>query len=97
MGPTIPLPKGPWFALSERSVPGTFIVNERGERFMNESLPYVEAAHHMYGGDFWQGDGPGENVPAWMIMDTRCRGCYLFAGLTAKQPIPKSWLASGSS
>ncbi|HNP56782.1 MAG TPA: 3-oxosteroid 1-dehydrogenase [Gordonia sp. (in: high G+C Gram-positive bacteria)] len=94
-GPTIPLPKGPWFALSERSVPGTFIVNERGERFMNESLPYVEAAHHMYGGDFGQGDGPGENVPAWMIMDTRCRGRYLFAGLTAKQPIPKSWLASG--
>jgi 3-oxosteroid 1-dehydrogenase len=30
-----------------------------------------------------------------MIMDTRCRGRYLFAGLTAKQPIPKSWLESG--
>ncbi len=94
-GPTIPLPKGPWFALSERSVPGTFIVNESGERFMNESLPYVEAAHHMYGGEFGQGEGAGANVPAWMIMDTRCRNRYLFAGITARQPMPKSWLKSG--
>ncbi|WP_051198880.1 3-oxosteroid 1-dehydrogenase [Gordonia shandongensis] len=94
-GPTIPLPKGPWFALSERSVPGTFIVNTRGERFMNESLPYVEAVHHMYGGEFGQGEGPGENIPAWLIFDQRCRNRYLFAGVTARQPLPKSWLKSG--
>ncbi|EGD53914.1 3-oxosteroid 1-dehydrogenase [Gordonia neofelifaecis] len=94
-GPTIPLPKGPWFALSERSVPGTFIVNTRGERFMNESLPYVEAVHEMYGGEFGQGDGPGENVPGWLIFDQRCRNRYLFAGITARQPLPKSWLKSG--
>ncbi|ALG83694.1 3-oxosteroid 1-dehydrogenase [Gordonia phthalatica] len=94
-GPTIPLPKGPWFALSERSVPGTFIVNTRGERFMNESLPYVEAVHQMYGGAFGQGDGPGENVPGWLIFDQRCRNRYLFAGITARQPLPKSWLKSG--
>ena len=94
-GPTIPLPRGPWFALSERSVPGTFIVNERGERFMNESLPYVEAVHRMYGGDFGQGQGPGENVPGWMIMDQRCRNRYLFCGINARQPLPKSWLKSG--
>ncbi|MGB3886990.1 3-oxosteroid 1-dehydrogenase [Gordonia sp. (in: high G+C Gram-positive bacteria)] len=95
-GPTIPLPKGPWFALSERSVPGTFIVNERAERFMNESLPYVEAVHQMYGGKFGQGEGPGENVPGWLIFDQRCRNRYLFAGLTARQPLPKSWLKSGA-
>ncbi|MFC0314592.1 3-oxosteroid 1-dehydrogenase [Gordonia phosphorivorans] len=94
-GPTIPLPKGPWFALSERNVPGTFMVNERGERFMNESLPYVEAAHQMYGGEFGQGEGPGANIPAWMIMDQRCRNRYLFAGIPARQPLPKSWLKSG--
>ncbi|GAC57998.1 putative 3-ketosteroid delta(1)-dehydrogenase [Gordonia hirsuta DSM 44140 = NBRC 16056] len=94
-GPTIPLPKGPWFALSERSVPGTFMVNQHGERFMNESLPYVEAVHQMYGGEFGQGEGPGANVPAWMIMDQRCRNRYLFAGIPARQPLPKSWLESG--
>lgn len=94
-GPTIPLPRGPWFALSERSVPGTFIVNMRGERFMNESLPYVEAVHQMYGGEFGQGDGPGENVPAWLIFDQTCRNRYLFAGINARQPLPKRWFDSG--
>ncbi|MGB3697173.1 MAG: 3-oxosteroid 1-dehydrogenase [Gordonia sp. (in: high G+C Gram-positive bacteria)] len=95
-GPTIPLPKGPWFALSERNVPGTFMVNQQGERFMNESLPYVEAGHRMYGGDFGQGEGEGANIPAWLVMDQRCRNRYLFAGLPARQPIPKSWLSSGA-
>lgn len=94
-GPTIPLPRGPWFALSERAVPGTFMVNERGERFMNESLPYVEAVHQMYGGDFGQGDGPGANVPSWLIMDQTCRNRYLFAGVNARQPLPKKWFEAG--
>ncbi|MGV9709087.1 3-oxosteroid 1-dehydrogenase [Gordonia sp. NPDC003424] len=94
-GPTIPLPRGPWFGLSERAVPGTFMVNERGERFMNESLPYVEAVHQMYGGDFGQGSGPGENVPAWLVFDQTCRNRYLFAGVNARQPLPKKWFESG--
>ena len=94
-GPTIPMPKGPWFALSERSVPGSFIVNLRGERFMNESLPYVEAVHEMYGGPFGQGDGPGENVPSWLVFDQRCRNRYLFAGINARQPLPRKWFESG--
>ncbi|MEE4023324.1 3-oxosteroid 1-dehydrogenase [Gordonia sp. PKS22-38] len=94
-GPTIPLPRGPWFALSERSVPGTFIVNVRGERFMNESLPYVEAVHQMYGGDFGHGESPGENVPSWLIMDQTCRNRYLFAGVNARQPLPKKWFEAG--
>ena len=93
-GPTILLPRGPWFALAERSLPCSFMVNSRGERFMNESLPYVEAGHKMYGGEFGQGDGPGENVPAWIIFDQEYKNRYLFAGLQAKQPLPKKWLAT---
>lgn len=94
-GPTIPLPRGPWFALSERAVPGTFMVNARGQRFMNESLPYVEAVHRMYGGDFGHGDGEGENIPAWLVFDQRCRNRYLFAGVNARAPLPKKWFESG--
>ncbi len=45
----------PWrgrrgFALSERNSPGAIIVNMTAKRFMNESMPYVEACHNMYGG-----------------------------------------------
>ena len=48
---------------------------------MNESMPYVEACHHMYGGEYGQGPGPGENIPAWLVFDQRYRDRYIFAGL----------------
>ena len=94
-GPTVPLVGSPWFALSERNSPGSMIVNASGKRFMNESMPYVEACHHMYGGQYGQGPGPGENVPAWLIFDQRYRDRYIFAGLQPGQRIPMKWLDSG--
>jgi 3-oxosteroid 1-dehydrogenase len=94
-GPTVPLVGAPWFALSERNSPGSIIVNLAGKRFMNESMPYVEAVHHMYGGEYGQGAGPGENVPAWLVFDQQYRDRYIFAGLQPGQRIPKKWLESG--
>ncbi|MGB3482204.1 MAG: 3-oxosteroid 1-dehydrogenase [Mycobacterium sp.] len=94
-GPTVPLVDAPWFALSERNSPGSIIVNMAGKRFMNESMPYVEACHHMYGGEFGQGPGPGENIPAWLIFDQQYRDRYIFAGLQPGQRIPNKWLESG--
>lgn len=94
-GPTVPLVDAPWFALSERNSPGSIIVNLNGKRFMNESMPYVEACHHMYGGEYGQGAGPGENVPAWLVFDQQYRDRYIFAGLQPGQRIPKKWLETG--
>lgn len=94
-GPTVPLVDAPWFALSERNSPGSIIVNMSGKRFMNESMPYVEACHHMYGGQYGQGPGPGENIPAWLIFDQQYRDRYIFAGLQPGQRIPNKWLESG--
>ncbi|WP_135458692.1 3-oxosteroid 1-dehydrogenase [Mycobacterium sp. DL99] len=94
-GPTVPLTASPWFALSERNSPGSIIVNMAGQRFMNESMPYVEACHHMYGGQYGQGAGPGENIPAWLIFDQQYRDRFIFAGLQPGQRIPKKWLESG--
>ncbi|MDT5347093.1 MAG: 3-oxosteroid 1-dehydrogenase [Mycobacterium sp.] len=94
-GPTVPLVGAPWFALSERNSPGSIIVNMSGKRFMNESMPYVEACHHMYGGEHGQGPGPGENIPAWLVFDQVYRDRYIFAGLQAGQRIPRKWMESG--
>jgi 3-oxosteroid 1-dehydrogenase len=94
-GPTVPLVGAPWFALSERNSPGSIIVNMSGNRFMNESMPYVEACHRMYGGSYGQGPGPGENIPAWLVFDQEYRDRYIFAGLQPGQRIPKKWLESG--
>ena len=91
-GPTIPLPRGPWFALAERNLPGSIIVNSAGKRFMNEALPYVEAVHEIY-----KGEQTGvSHVPAWMIIDQRYRNRYLFAGLSPRQPFPGRWYKHGT-
>jgi 3-oxosteroid 1-dehydrogenase len=91
-GPTIPLPRGPWFCLAERNLPGSIIVNSAGQRFMNEALPYVEATHAIYAGE-----ATGvSHVPAWMIMDQRYRNRYLFAGLSPRQPFPGRWYKHGT-
>ena len=90
-GPTIPLPGRPWFCLAERNLPGSFIVNSAGERFMNEALPYVEAVHEIQ-----KGHATGvSHVPAWLVFDQRYRNRYLFAGLGPRQPFPGRWLKEG--
>ncbi|RJO71290.1 3-oxosteroid 1-dehydrogenase [Nocardia panacis] len=94
-GPSVPLTGGPWFCLAERNLPGSLIVNDRAERFGNESAPYVEAVHRMYGGEFGQGEGPGENIPAWLIFDQRYRNRYIFAGLQPGQRFPSRWVDKG--
>jgi 3-oxosteroid 1-dehydrogenase len=91
-GPTIPLPNGPWFCLAERNLPGSIIVNQAGQRFMNEALPYVEAVHAIY-----QGEATGVgHVPAWLVIDQRYRNRYLFAGLSPRQPFPGRWYKHGT-
>jgi 3-oxosteroid 1-dehydrogenase len=94
-GPSVPLTGGPWFCLAERTLPGGIMVNDRAQRFMNEAAPYVEAVHRMYGGDFGQGDGPGQNIPAWMIIDQRYRNRYVFAGTNPRTAFPGRWLKAG--
>ncbi|WP_309649153.1 3-oxosteroid 1-dehydrogenase [Nocardioides sp.] len=91
-GPTIPLPSGPWFCLAERNLPGSIIVNQAGQRYMNEALPYVEAVHEIYRGEE---TGVG-HVPSWMIIDQRYRNRYLFAGLMPRQPFPGRWYKLGT-
>ena len=66
------------------AMPGSIIVNQAGQRFANEALPYVEAMHEIYRGE---ATGVG-HVLAWMVIDQRYRNRYLFAGLSPRQPFP---------
>jgi 3-oxosteroid 1-dehydrogenase len=86
-GPSIVLPRGPYFCLAERSLPGCVLVNQRGERFVNEAAPYVDAVHAMY---------ETNSVPAWLIADQTYRNRYIFAGLGPRQPFPGRWYKSGA-
>ncbi|HEY4850740.1 MAG TPA: 3-oxosteroid 1-dehydrogenase [Streptosporangiaceae bacterium] len=91
-GPSIPLSGGPYFCLAERSLPGCILVNGAGQRFVNESAPYVDAVHAMY-------DGHTEgnpHIPAWLIIDQRYRNSYVFAGLLPRKPLPRRWYQAGA-
>jgi len=90
-GPSIPLTGGPYFCLSERSLPGCILVNAAGERFVNESSPYVDAVKAMYAGHRTGVD----HIPCWLVADQRYRDRYTFAGLGPRQPFPRRWHDAG--
>lgn len=91
--PAIEQPKGRLFPLvSERSMPGSLIVNQAGRRFTNESAPYVNFVHDQLRLEREQGG----HIPVWFIMDTRARQRYTFAAVAPYQPIPKSWFSIGT-
>jgi 3-oxosteroid 1-dehydrogenase len=91
-GPSIALPGGPYFCLSERNLPGCIMVNGAGQRFVNESAPYVDAVHAMYDGHTPE----NPHIPAWLVFDQRYRDRYLFAGLPPHRPLPRRWYTHGS-
>ena len=71
-GPSTILPNGSaHFLVWERSLPGSIIVDSSGQRFMNESGPYVDCGHQQY-----QRHRNLPAIPAWMIFDARHRRRY---------------------
>jgi 3-oxosteroid 1-dehydrogenase len=91
-GPSIPLTGGPYFCLSERTLPGCILVNGAGQRFVNEAAPYVDVVRAMYAGH----PGAVSHVPSWLIADQRYRNRYTFAGLRPRQPFPGRWYKAGA-
>ncbi|NND81344.1 MAG: FAD-binding protein [Gammaproteobacteria bacterium] len=71
--PGWPRPMG---LFAERSLPGLVIVNQSGQRFANEALPYLEAGKAMYDSGV---------VPSWVIFDANFRHKYPFG------PIGPGW------
>jgi 3-oxosteroid 1-dehydrogenase len=91
-GPSIVLAPGkPYFCLSERSMPGSLLVNASGERFVNESAPYHDVVHAMY-----LQPEVGDDRPVWLIVDQNYRNRYLFRDVLPGMPLPKEWFANGA-
>ncbi|MEU6585053.1 3-oxosteroid 1-dehydrogenase [Nocardia sp. NPDC046763] len=91
-GPSVRNPDGPpFFMLAERSQPGAIVVNAKGERFVNESAPYVNVVHTMYEEEK---KVPG-SIPAHFIFDQNFRDRYLFLGNFPKRPLPQKYFDAG--
>ena len=91
-GPSILLEPGkPYFCLSERSLPGSIMVNAEAKRFVNESAPYHDVVNAMY-----RQPRRGKELPIWLVTDHSYRERYLFRDVLPALPYPKAWYDSGA-
>jgi len=88
-----PLPgAAPAVMLAERSLPGSFIVDQNGRRFANESADYMS-----FGQTVLAREAAGTPVESmWIVFDQLYRNSYVFAAeLFPRMPIPQSWYDAG--
>lgn len=79
----------PKFILSERTLPGSIIVDGSGHRYFNEAESYIDAGHAML-----ERHRTTPAIPSWFIMDSRYRGRYMF-GQLPPGIMPKALIESG--
>ncbi|HIW69300.1 MAG TPA: 3-ketosteroid-delta-1-dehydrogenase [Candidatus Dietzia intestinipullorum] len=88
-----PLPgAAPKVMLAERSLPGSFMVDSSGSRFINEATDYM-----TFGQQVVERERSGDPVgQMWIIFDQRYRDSYVFAGeLFPRMAIPEAWYEAG--
>ena len=68
----------------EKSLPGSLMVNKRGERFVNEAAPYIDVVNAQYAND----SEATPCVPCYLVFDARFRRSYPVGPLLpgAQQP-----------
>lgn len=88
-----PLPgQAPGVMLAERALPGSFIVDRHGKRFINESTDYM-----TFGQEVLRREAADDPVgDMWIIFDQEYRNSYVFAAVNyPRMPLPKSWYEAG--
>lgn len=88
-----PLPgELPSITLAERSLPGSFMVDRHGRRFINEAIDYMSFGQRVLEREK-QGDPVGQ---MWLVFDQEYRNSYLFASqLPPRMSLPASWYREG--
>jgi len=78
--------------LAERSLPGSFIVNSSGERFINEATDYM-----TFGQTLLKREKEGKEMgDMWIIFDQEYRNNYIFGGsIFPRAPLPDEWYEAG--
>jgi 3-oxosteroid 1-dehydrogenase len=69
--------------------PYCIMVDQRGDRYVNEATSYVTVGNAMY-----KHHGSAPSVPSWMILESRHRNRYFWAAFAPGNP-PKDWITSG--
>ncbi len=77
----------PWILVVEKSLPGSLIVNRAGKRFTNEAAPYLDVVQGIYRDQ----EATGAAVPAYLVLDARCRRKYPLGPVMPGSMFPE-WL-----
>ncbi len=87
--PVSPVPgwDSPASVLFERTLPGGYIVNRHGARFVNEALPYIDTVEGMYASN--RPDAP--TIPSYLVCDATFRRKYPFGPLLPSSAQP-DWM-----
>lgn len=91
VAPTAP-GRPPMVMLAERALPGSFIVDHTGRRFINEAIDYMS-----FGQAVINRENAGNRAESmWIIFDQKYRNSNVFGGgLFPRMAIPDSWYANG--
>jgi len=76
----------PFFLVADRGIPNMIIVDQQGNRFIDEPTPYHEFVDVMYAHEKEAG-----SVPSWLILDKKAKKRYIFAGLFPRQDFPQAY------
>lgn len=82
-----------WLVTSERTLPGSIMVDQKGMRFADEAMNYVDLTRAMLA--FNPTTYALENVPAYLIFDSRYLSKYPVAGEGKEKAV--RWLEKGES
>ncbi|GAD48245.1 3-ketosteroid delta(1)-dehydrogenase [Caenibius tardaugens NBRC 16725] len=72
----------------ERTLPGSIIVDQSGQRYTNEAASYVDAGRAML-----ERDKTVPAVPSWLVFDTRYRNRYFFGQIPPR--VTRQYVESG--
>jgi 3-oxosteroid 1-dehydrogenase len=88
-----PLPGGaPVVMLAERSLPGSLIVDQSGNRFVNEATDYMSFGQRLLERE--RSGSPVETM--WIVFDQNYRNSYVLgAELFPRMRIPQAWYDAG--
>lgn len=79
----------PCMVVRELALPGSILINETGQRFVNESMGYNDVGSAMLSFDVVEAGYPCAR--AWLVFDDKFRSKYTVLGNAPSMPPPTHW------
>lgn len=83
--------EAPKITLAERSLPGSFMIDQTGRRFINEAEDYM-----TFGNEVLAMREEGRANEMWIVFDQQYKMSYIFGSeVFPGMPLPKEWYEAG--